>query len=182
MRKLLTLLVLQLVTASWLYCQEIKKGAGSTEPNTDNVLPVIGYQQNSPLAIEAVAVGCNDIGQMNTIYRIRNASHRVITDYTLIRWLSSNTGSIAPGAMPSSKILKPGESIDTMSLQNSSCTSNSSVQSERDINQSTRISRILFVMVGEVLFENKEKYSDIATLERLKNHLAMFEQQYQNLK
>jgi hypothetical protein len=143
-----------------------------------SILPVIVAQQNCPLKVEGVTVAKSENGRYEVLYQVRNVSDKVVKSYSITQLYSSGTGSLAVGIMPNGgRLLKPGETTGGFRLPASESTKQSvggPVKSDPD----AKISRIVFVMIGEVLFETGEKYSDLDTFYKLTDHLKMFDPIY----
>jgi len=177
-RKLIfPLLILVLVLEVCSNAQEVRRLAQVPKPNTQNILPVVIYQPNCPIRIEAVSTVLNEKGQIEVLYRIRNISGKDIKDYSIARWFSSNTGTLSPGVMPGDQgLLKVGEAVGT--LQASAGAARDALASN-SIGSTRTLSRLVFVMIGEVVFANGDTYSDLNTFDSLRSHLELFETDYQ---
>lgn len=173
MKSYITILLL------FLFCQAIFAQKPCT-PVNDNIspneiLPVIVFQQDSPIKIDNFFVTKDACKLIETDYQVSNISDKSVTSYQIARWYSDNTGYIGEGVMPENGIaLKPQQSIKTYS--------GTSEQTKYSGSNSKELKLIVFIMVTEVTFSDGSKYEAKEAFIKLRRHLLLFETTYDKMR
>ena len=155
-------------------------GYGQTKSETmqgsvyiKEVLPVIVAQDNCPITIEKVIVFRDFGGKIESSYLVRNTGDKDIKSYKIARWYSDNTGFVGYGVMPSNAtVLKPNQIAGSVDL-------NSDISTNK---LPSRMKKILFVMITEIVFGDDSKFEAGDVLDSLEKHLKDFEVIYDTAK
>jgi hypothetical protein len=163
----------------FLFCQSIFAQKPCT-PINDNIspneiLPVIVFQQDSPIKIDNFFVTKDACKLIKTDYQVSNISDKSVASYQIARWYSDNTGYIGEGIMPESgNALNPKQSIKTYS--------GNSEETKYSGSNSKELKLIIFIMVTEVTFSDGSKYEAKDVFLKLRKHLLMFETIYDKMR
>ena len=155
----LPVLTLFLIGGSVVCAQKV------TKVPLNEVLPMIAVQDDSPLKIECVAVVLTDDKRYMPVYRVKNVSSKNVTGYRIARFFDLGTGVMEYGVMPSSKVLKGGQTVGTL---------DSVEYSKNPTGYTGRLKAIALVMVVDVTFEDGTSFSAEKLYDTFTERLASY--------
>lgn len=141
--------------------------------SSEEVMPVVVMQPDSPLLIESFSLGRNSSGKIQSFYQIRNRGLKPVKHYTIARWYSDNTGFTGNGEMPSDDLFDPGATTTNF---------HGVWKSEMDAKSMTSLQKIAFILVLEVVFSDGTKFDATKDFKALETHLKLFESKYDAIK
>ncbi len=176
MKKYILMFLTVLFLSSFAYTQNSLENAYTVIP-LNEVLPVIVFQDDSPIKIEKYIVAQNKNGAIETFYTARNTSSKTVKQYTIARWFSDNTGFVGQG------ILQKGENylLPNTFVENTPANLIKNTDIEV-IKPDKKLKKIAFVMVIEVVFSDGTKFDAKKIFNSLEDHLKMFETKYDSTK
>lgn len=153
------LLCIQMTALIRASAQEIKAVASC------EVLPVVAVQEDSPLKIERFAIRSGVDKKYFMVYSVRNTSPRDIVSYRIMRSFDTGTGFLEYGAMPTAKVLRPGESYGNLEQLT---TLNDQQACER------KMKAIAVIMIAEVTFADGRTFSAEKLVRAVEDRLSEY--------
>src|ERR1044072_8520659 len=180
MSKLIKVVLLLPIFVSSILAQDVKDRAKAVVIPSEIYMPTIVAQPECPLKIKKAVVAKMLDGTRRDFFLARNIGNKPILFFQVAAWYSDNTGlnaiwpykrtqtSVSPGAVAPSE-LNDG-SIEFIPLTE---------PLRKNLRLDGKMRRIVFFMVFRVEFDDGSVYDATPLLRSLKEHLTMFEEQYE---
>jgi hypothetical protein len=154
--------------AIFLFCIELVAivGVSAQKRISDNeVLPMIAVQDDCPLRVERFAVIADSDNKFVMVYSVKNISPKNVVSYRILRTYDTGTGFLEFGAMPLTKVLRPGRTFGTMDKMK--------IRDEKPA-FTGELKALAFIMVVEVTFEDGTTFSAKNLLDAFDDRLKKY--------